>query len=125
MKVCYTHFSPGAVVRERYQRGVDYLDHEFDLGFDDTLYLLQELKGDRNSLWVGSSECSLYFTFDTSEGTLWVDLDAMNGLWASSDVTLEAATEILRIVFEGGEFGDLVPTTDREWAAYSWGGENN
>ena len=44
MKVSFTHFSPNAVVRVHYQRGVDYLEHNFDLEFDDTLYLLRELR---------------------------------------------------------------------------------
>jgi hypothetical protein len=119
MKVCYTHFSQNAVVRERYREGVDFLDHHFDLGFDDTLYLLKELKNERCALSMQTPKTSLYFFID-SEKKLWVDLDDVSSLWAQSEVTLEAATEIIRIVFDGGEFNELIPTTEKEWDAYAW-----
>jgi hypothetical protein len=120
MMVIYRHFSPGAVVRDRYQEGVDYLDHEFDLGFDDTLYLLKELKNHRSTLYIYAPECSLHFHID-SKKTLWVDMDCNNnGLWAASEITMDAAVEILRIAFDDGEFGELIPTTNQEWGAYAW-----
>ena len=120
MKVHYTHFSENAVVRERYREGVDYLNHDFDLGFDDTLYLLNELKkNERCTLWMQNEKTSLYF-FIGHEKKLWVDLDDVSSLWAQSEVSLEAATEIIRILFDSGEFSELIPTTDKEWDAYSW-----
>lgn len=120
MKVSYTHFSPGAVIRERYQKGVDYLEQEFDLGFDDTLYLLKELRNHRSSLWVDTPNSRVEFSI-ASDGILCVDIECWgNGLWAASDITLEAGIEILRIAFDGGEFGELIPTTDQEWGAYAW-----
>ena len=120
MKVCYTHFSPNAVIRERCREGVDYLNHNFDLGFDDTVYLLKELKkNERCTLSIQTAKSSLYFFID-SEKNLWVDLDDISSLWAQSEVSLEAATEIIRIAFEGGDFDELIPTTDKEWDAYSW-----
>ena len=118
MKAWYTHFSPNAVIRERYQRGVDYLEHEFDLGFDDTLYLLKELKPDRDSLSLQSSDHTVRFYFE-SDQTLWVEVDDINGLWAVSEINLDVGTAILRIAFDGGKFGEHIPTTDREWDAYS------
>lgn len=119
MKVWYTHFSAGAVIRERYREGVDYLSHHFDLGFDDTLYLLKELKNERCRLSIQTPKQGLCFFID-SENNLWVDLDDINGLWAQSEVSLEAATEIIRIAFDGGEFDELIPTTSKEWDAYAW-----
>ena len=50
MKVKFDHFSPNAVEREGYKEGVDYLRHQFDLEFDDTLHLLKQLKNHRSSL---------------------------------------------------------------------------
>ena len=119
MKVCYTHFSPDAVVRDRYREGVDFLNHHFDLGFDDTLYLLKELKNERCRLSIQTPKHSLCFFID-SEENLWVDLDDISSLWAQSEVSLEAATEIIRIAFAGGDFDELIPTTDKEWDAYAW-----
>lgn len=117
MLVRYKHFSPGAVIRNRYQEGVDYLEHEFDLEFDDTLYLLRELR-DRNNLWIDTPECTLNFSID-GEANLWVDIDGKNNFWAASEITLDAAVEILRIAIAGGPFDEHIPTTDQEWGAYS------
>jgi hypothetical protein len=118
MKVSYKHFSPGAVIRERYREGVDYLEHNFDLGFDDILYLLKELKNDRSQLWVYAPECTLG-VFIHGDSTLSVDIDSCD-LWAASEITLDAAVEILRMAFDSEEFGELIPTTNQEWGAYSW-----
>src|SRR5678810_1240639 len=73
MKVSFTHFSPNAVVRVHYQRGVDYLEHNFDLEFNDTLYLLRELRNDRSSLSVTAPTCHLNFYVE-SDGSLRVEI---------------------------------------------------
>ena len=118
MKVSYTHFSPNAPVRNLYQEGADYLRHDFDFGFEDALYLLKELKNHRSSLWVDVPACGLNFYIE-SDGSLWVEIYGNNGLWAVSEIDLVVGTEILRIAFDGGEFGEHIPTTSREWDAYS------
>ena len=118
VKVSYTHFSPSASLRDLYQEGADYLRHEFDFGFDEALYLLKELKNHRSSLWVDAPACSLNFYIE-SEGSLWVEIYGNNGLWAVSEIDLAIGTEILRIAFDGGEFGEHIPTTNRVWDAYS------
>jgi hypothetical protein len=118
MKVSYTHFSPNAPIRDLYQEGVDYLRHDFDFGFEDALYLLKELKNQRSSLWVDAPACSLNFYIE-SDGSLWVEIYGNNGLWVVSEIDLATGIEILRIAFDGGEFGDQIPTTNRTWDAYS------
>ena len=118
MKVYFEHFSPNAVERERYQEGVDYLKHKFDLEFDDTLYLLKELKNNRSTLSLDAPHCYVQFFVD-QEGSLSVDVDTDTGLWGFADVTMEAAIEIVRRAFAGEEFGWNIPTTDQEWDAYS------
>jgi len=78
MKTSFTHFSPNAAVRDHYQRGVDYLEHNFDLEFDDTLYLLRELRNHRSSLSVTAPKCHLNFYVE-SDGSLRVEIDGVNG----------------------------------------------
>jgi hypothetical protein len=118
MKVSYTHFSPNAPIRDLYQEGADYLSHDFDFGFDETLYLLKELENHRSRLWVNAPACSLDFYIE-SDGSLWVEIYGDNGLWAVSEIDLVIGTQILRIACDGGEFGEYIPTTDRIWDAYS------
>ena len=81
MKVSYSHFSPNAPIRDLYQEGADYLRHDFDFGFDETLYLLKELKNHRSSLWVDAPASSLNFYIE-NDGSLWVEIYGNRGLWA-------------------------------------------
>ena len=118
MKVKFDHFSPNAVEREGYKEGVDYLRHQFDLEFDDTLHLLKQLKNHRSSLDLYAPNCCVQF-YIAQDGSLSVELDTDTGLWACADVGMEAAIEIVRRTFAGEEFGWNIPTTDREWDAYS------
>jgi len=118
MKTSFTHFSPNAATRDHYKQGVDYLTHDFDLEFDDTLYLLRELRNHRSSLSVEASRNSLGFYVE-SDGSLRVEIYDLNGLWADSEVEIGVAIEILRMAFAGQEFGKFIPTTNREWDAYS------
>ena len=48
-----------------------------------------------------------------------VEIDGVNGLWADSGVEVEVAVKILRMAFADQEFGKFIPTTNREWDAYS------
>ena len=119
MKVILDHFSPDAVERERYQEGIDYLRHNFDLEFDDTLYLLINLKNHRSRLFIFVPKVHLHFYIEYY-GSLRVEVDDYeSGLWADTEVDLGIATEILRMAFAGESFGEAIPTTDREWDAYS------
>ena len=118
MKVTFDHFSPNAIERERYKEGVDYLSHKFDLEFDDTSYLLKELKNHRSSLSLDAPRCFVTFSIDR-DGALSVDLDTDTGLWAAGEVGMQAAIEIVRRAFAGEEFGWNIPTTDEEWGGYS------
>ncbi|MFN2511176.1 MAG: hypothetical protein ABR568_06995 [Pyrinomonadaceae bacterium] len=118
MKVSFTHYSPDAPIRSRYQQGADFLVHDFDLGSEEAFYLLKELKNHRSSLRVDAAACSLNFYIE-GDGSLRVEIYGNNGLWADSEVDITVATEIFRIAFEGGEFGAIMPVTNREWDAYS------
>ena len=95
MKVTFDHFSPGAVERERYKEGVDYLSHNFDLEFDDTRYLLTNLKNHRSRLLVTVPRVHLHFYIE-SDCSLRVEVDDYEtGVWADTEVDPGVATEIL------------------------------
>ena len=118
MKVSFTHFSSDAPIKPFYQQAVDYLVHEFDLKFEDAAYLLRELRNHRSSLWVNALTCSLNFYIE-SDKSLRVEIYGDNGLWADSEVEMPIDIEILKQAYEGGEFREFIPTTNKEWDAYS------
>jgi hypothetical protein len=118
MKVRLTQFSAAAPVRDRYQEGVDYLCHEFDLELKDAVYLIGELKNHRSSLSVQGANSSVEFYVE-GDGTLRVEIYGDDGFWSDTEVEFGIASEILRMVYVGEIFGSLIPTTQREWDAYA------
>ena len=114
-----THYKPGIPPKSFYQQGVDYLQQEFDLEFEDALYLLKELKNHRDNLWVDAPSAVLDFYIE-DDGSLWVEIYGLtNSLWAISEIDLSIGEKILSIAYEGEAFGEQMPTTDRTWDAYS------
>lgn len=122
MKVSYTIFSQNTPVRNLYQQSIDYIRHDFDLKLDDAFFLLKELAKStdcRNSLWVETSSSALDFHL-AEDNTLWVEVYGdNNGLWAISEIDLTIGEEILKIAFEGKDFGEVMPTTNKNWNAYT------
>ena len=118
MKISFTHFSAEAPIRTRYEQGVDFLVQDFDLEFDQALFLLKGLKNHRSRLSVEAPACNLNFYVE-SNGSLRVEIYGNNGLWADSEVDIGGASEIFRMASEGAEFGASIPGTDRQWDAYS------
>jgi hypothetical protein len=118
MKVQVTHYRPGLPEKSFYQRGVDYLRHEFDLEFADTLGLLKELKDQQGRLEIDTPSAGLEF-YIAPDNSLWVEIYGENGLWAISEIDLGIGEEILRIAYQGGDLGEQMPTTNRTWDAYS------
>lgn len=118
MKVQFTHFSPNAPVKNLYERGAGYLLHEFDLPLEDALYLLKKLKNHRSNLWIDAPSAGLNFYIEEN-GSLWIEIYGNNGLWAVSEIDLPIGEEILKIAYQGGEFGEQIPKTNRVWDAYS------
>ncbi|HEV8371130.1 MAG TPA: hypothetical protein VGQ39_24515 [Pyrinomonadaceae bacterium] len=117
MKVTLKQFSAAAPLRERYQEGVDYLSQEFDLELNDAVYLMGELKNHRSSLSVQGGNNSAEFYVE-SDSSLRVEIYGDDGFWSDTEVDFEKASEILRMVHTGESFGNLIPTTQREWDAY-------
>lgn len=117
MKVSFQDFSPNTPDKDCYERGVDYLWHDFDLNLEDTFYLIEKLKTNRSSVIVYFPLASV--DFHLFDNMLCVQIDA-DGFWFGENINLEMAKEILKVAFEGcSYFGSRIPNTNREWEAYS------
>jgi hypothetical protein len=120
MKVSFTNFGLNVPEKNLYQQGIDYLQHDTDLEFDDVLFLLKNLKNHRSHVWIDTPSASLdfYIEFDN---TLWVELYGNNNSvsWAVSEIDFNIGEEILKMAFAGCDFGNKIPNTGREWDAYS------
>ena len=116
MKIGFQDFSPNIPHKNRYERGVDYLWHDFDLEFEDAFYLLEKLKTNRSGVIVYTPSVIVHFyLFDN---LLCVQIDG-DGFWHQTNIDLESAREILRTTYEGcNDFGSQVPNTNREWDSY-------
>jgi hypothetical protein len=116
MKVSFKDFSATVPEKDSYERGVDYLCHEFDLKFEDALYLLKHLRNNRSSLLFYAPSAVVDFYIYGGELNVQIDGDRF---WHASNLELEAAEEILKATFEGREdFGEQMPGTNREWDVY-------
>ena len=116
MKVSFKDFGPHVPDKDRYERGIDYLHHDFDLELDDAFYLVSQLKHNRSSVAIYTTSTVLDFSIDRDGLNLQIDGDST---WVASDLDLDVAKEILKACYEGCEdFGTTIPGTTIEWDAY-------
>jgi hypothetical protein len=116
MKVTFKDFSPNVPDKDRYERGIDYLHHDFDLKLEEAFYLVSQLKHNRSSVAIYTPSAVVDFFIDRDG--LHVQIDG-NSTWAASDLDFDVAKEILRAAYEGCEdFGTTIPGTTIEWGAY-------
>ena len=114
MKVSFKEFSSNVPDKDRYELGIDYLHHDFDLELEEAFYLVSQLKHNRSSVAIYTPSAVVDFFIDRDG--LHVQIDG-NSTWASSD--FDAAREILRAAYEGCEdFGTTIPGTTIEWGSY-------
>ena len=116
MKVSFKDFGPHVPDKDRYERGIDYLHHDFDLELDDAFYLVSQLKHNRSSVAIYTTSTVVDFLIDRDG--LNVQIDG-NSTWVASDLDLDVAKEILKATYAGCEdFGTTIPGTTIEWDAY-------
>jgi hypothetical protein len=115
--VHFDDFGPNVPRKARYVRGIDFLQHEFDLDVADTLYLIDHLKHDRSSVYVFAENAMVdFYLFDEQ---LNVQIDGIaSGFWHASNIDLTAAKGILDAAQRGDDFGSQIPGTDRTWDVY-------
>jgi hypothetical protein len=116
MNVSFQDFSPNLPDKERYERGVDYLWHDFDLEFEDAFHLIKPLKNNRSSVIIYSPSAAVdFYIFD---GMLCVQIDG-DGFWHETNIDLKIAKEILKATYEScADFGTQIPGTNQQWEAY-------
>ena len=116
MNVSFNDFGAKVPDKDRYERGVDYLWHEFDLEFEDAFYLIKSLKNNRSSVMICAPSAVVDFYIFDDELNVQIDGD---GFWHGSNLDLDTAREILRVAVEGCEhFGERIPGTNLEWDVY-------
>ena len=116
MNVSLKDFGANVPDKDRYERGIDYLWHEFDLEFEDAFYLVKQLKNNRSSVMVCTPSAIVDFYIFNDELNVQIDAD---GFWHGSNLDLDTAKEILRVAFKGCEhFGEYIPGTNRNWDVY-------
>ncbi|MGH9943864.1 MAG: hypothetical protein ACRD9R_16085 [Pyrinomonadaceae bacterium] len=116
MNVSFEDFGANVPEKDRYERGVDYLLHEFDLGLEDAFYLVKNLKNNHSSVTIYAPSAIVMFYI--SSGQLYVQIDG-DGFWHGSDFDMDTAKEILSAAVDGCEhFGERIPGTSREWDVY-------
>ena len=116
MNVSLKDFGANVPDKARYERGVDYLWHEFDLGFEDAFYLVKQLKNNRSSVTICAPSAIVDFYIFDDELNVQIDAD---GFWHASNLDLDTAKAILRAAFEGCEhFGEQIPGTNLTWDVY-------
>ncbi|MEZ5429483.1 MAG: hypothetical protein R2747_24780 [Pyrinomonadaceae bacterium] len=117
MKVSFKDFGANVPVKQKYECGVDYLWHDFDLAFEDAFYLVEKLKNNHSSVIVFTLWAAVDFYFFND--ALHVQIDTATGFWHESSLDLPVAKEILKVAWAGCEhFGSQIPGTVREWDAY-------
>jgi hypothetical protein len=117
MYVSFRDFGPNVPTKDRYERGVDYLEHEFDFDIEKAVQLVEFLKHEHSDVIIDAPPALVIFYI--SGGELYVQIDTPDGFWHGSNFDLKTAREILRVAVEGdGQFGEHMPGTDREWDVY-------
>jgi hypothetical protein len=116
MNVSLKDFGANVSDKDHYERGVDYLWHEFELGLEDAFYLVRSLKNNRSSVTICAPSAIVDFYIFDDELNVQIDGD---GFWHGSNLDLDTAKEILRVAVAGCEhFGEHMPGTNREWDVY-------
>jgi|SRR5947209_1846512 len=116
MKVSYKISTSGTLTIS--EQTASLIEHEADVDFESAVYLLNQLRSDDSNLWVETPTNSLDFYI--GENSLWVEIYG-RGFWSVAEIDMATGAEILKVVYEGGSFGELIPGTNREWYSYaSW-----
>lgn len=124
MQLTFHAFAPGAPRQTLYQRGVDYLAHEYDVSPQEAYNFIEKLDDPRDSFHLHDPEGYLLHVWKEEDQSLWVEIQGMD-FWAISEVSLDAAKAILDMVARRESFGDYVPTTGHIWDAYGFMGDGH
>lgn len=118
MRVLVRKYKSEAPIGEYLQEGKDYTDHDDELVVEDALLLLQQLRSSTSRIFLKGESCTADFELKR-DGSITAELTSLNGFWAISEVSDSEAESIIRRLYGGEDFGELIPGTEREWDA--WG----
>lgn len=103
---------PGKVCRP----GVEYRTLEAEVGPGEALAFFERLVRPRDSFYLEAS--GRLVNFWKHGPSVWVEITAEE-LWAASEVSPEEAEAVIEALHRGESFGPRVPSSGREWDAYS------
>jgi hypothetical protein len=124
LKVILTRFQLGSSSGPL-RPGEGYQDSEHELDGEGAIGLLESLGTGRSRLLIKGQYCNLEFEV-APERPLTVDIyDSREGFWAISEISPVSARRIILMAENGEQFGNLIPETKQEWAAYGLGSAGN
>jgi hypothetical protein len=122
MRLTFHAFKPEAPQQTLYRAGVDYLAHEYDVSPAEAFTFIERFNDPRDSFYLHDPEGYLLVVWKEEGRTLWVEIQGMD-FWAISEVSADAAEEIIRMAARREKFDDSIPKVGRVWDAYGFLGE--
>lgn len=122
MKLVLTTHMWDVPLGTRCQPGIDYEDFEADVGADEVFGYFDRLVRERDYVCLQTPLVAM--VFGKEKDKFWVDIDTAN-LWAFAVLNDTEAKAIIQMADRGEKFNHCVPTTSREWDAYSIHGEED
>ncbi len=118
MKITVTEFKSEASSEGTLKEGHDYTEYEDELDEQEALLLLERLRASRSRLLIDGPNRTAIFDLST-DGTINVEiLSVTDDFWAISEVSAVEAQLIIKVIHAGGNFGEFIPETNRQWDAY-------
>lgn len=121
MKATLHKFRSGAPQRDLYEKGKDFEELESEVDCAEAKELLRQLTLHRDSVgfdFYGKSSVDFCFCVN-SPAFFCVEITSME-FWATSDVDIAVAEQIIEHAYEGKEFTKHIPATNQEWNAYAF-----
>jgi len=118
MKATLHKFKSGVPQRDLYAKGEDFEELEIEVDCTEAKELLRQLTLQRDSVYLDVGNSSVFFNMESDAG-LWVEITS-DTLWATSDIDIDIAEQIIEHAYEGKDFTKHIPTTNREWDAYAF-----
>jgi hypothetical protein len=123
MRLTLHSFRPDVTRDKICQQGVDYQASNFDVVPEEACAFFDRLVQPRDHFYLNDPEDYLVEFWKEDDGAIWVEITGTE-FWATSEVRLNEARAIIEGLFRGKSFCRHIPTTEREWDAYSLLGTN-
>lgn len=118
MRVIVTQFEGATPTTGYLQAGNDYSEYEAEFDQEDAILLLRRLHPSRSCVLFKGATSTAEFHLQPDR-LINLEISSLNAFWAISEVSDSEAESIIRTLYGGEDFGELIPGTKREWDA--WG----